>query len=161
MVSAHTCRNCGHYHLTDEIGVGDNVCKTDTSCMCHNFEPNLPDFPVLNDIDRYMSQFKDMTEKMQWVLLNLKFFRNYNNTEVIFAWWKYINHYDAFRQVLTPDLYFKLDLPESITRTKRLWVEHDKDKYGEFIPTVTEQKIFKQYAIEEYIIEFKSPSRWS
>ena len=155
MVSSHACKNCHHYHLTDEIGISDNVCKTDVGCTCYNFEPDLPDFPQLNEIDRYMQQFDDINGKMKWVLENLKFFRNYNNTEVIFAWWKYINHYDAFRMVLTADLYFKLDLPESITRTKRIWVEKDMDKYGPFVPSVTEQKVYKQYAIEQYLWEFK------
>lgn len=98
---------------------------------------------------------------MKWVLTNLRFFRNYNNTELVFAWWKYVNHYDAFRMVLTRDQYFKLDLPESITRARREWVEHDKDKYGKFDPKAEEQTLLKQYAIEEAVVEFKSPNRWT
>lgn len=121
------------------------------TCACFKYEA-----PYTNpDVDRYLGEIEKFVDKMQWVLLNLKYFRNYNNKELVFAWWRDVNHCDLSKIVVTRDVYFKLDLPESIVRAKREWVELDKAKYGPFDPTVEEQKKYKQMAFEEYFVMVK------
>lgn len=140
------CYGCDHDETAHDKE--KNVCMGDITCPCWKFEG----YPTASEIDRYMAQIELQVDKMKWVLENLKYFRNYNNKELVIAWWRDINHIDLTKTLLTRDLFFKLDEPESITRAHRKCVEMDRQKYGEFEPTLTEQKSFKQFAIEEFMV---------
>jgi len=141
------CTICGGKEEDHKQG----VCVCTITCTCWKFEA-----PYTNpDVDRYLFQIEKFVDKMQWVLLNLKYFRNYNNQELLFAWWSTINHIDLTKHSLGKDDYFKLDSAESITRARRYWVELDKEKYGKFEPSVEEQQKYKQTAFEEFFVMVK------
>lgn len=141
------CTACGGREEDHKEG----VCVCTITCSCWKFEP-----PYTNpDVDRYLENIEKFVDKMQWVLLNLKYFRNYNNKELVFAWWRDINHVDVSKMTVSGELYFKLDEPETITRGKRYWVQQDKEKYGPFEPTVEEQKKYRQFAMEEFFVMSK------
>ena len=143
---------CGHegsQHAWDD----PQVCSI-IGCKCIKFEEASIYSPVVSRIDEYMKDFEKIIDKMNWVLEHWKFFRNYSNKELVFAWFQYVNQWDT-RMPLTKEQYKKLDEPESITRSRRYWVEKDPNKYGPFIPNIEEEKIFKQYAITQFIIEHK------
>lgn len=146
------CRKCNHPHISDEQNISNVCTSTNPMCMCSDFHPHLELFPKLSQIDMYMAQFEKMIDKMQWVLLNVQFFRNYNNKDIVFAWWQYVNHWNPKWQPLTMEVYKRLDQPESITRARRYWKQRDFDKYGPLSKEVAEQQSFKQFAIEEFLV---------
>ena len=146
------CRTCGH---------GDNehsfeepcVCKL-LSCYCVKFIQATAETPVFSEIDKYMEEFETIYDKMQWVLTNWKWFRNYTNKDLVIAWWKFVNGWDSKKQLLFDYIYKNLDEPESITRSRRKWVEKNPDLYGPYLPSnLQEHHILKQYAISEFMVE--------
>lgn len=141
--------SCGADHTHDDVY--PCVCKV-ASCSCLGYvEAGL----APSDIDKYFKGFETIIDKMQWILLNVKFFRNFNNQEIIFAWWQYVNGWNPRLGVLTNDIYYKLDNAESITRAFRYWKEQDFDKYGPTTLSLLEQQSFRQLAIEEFVIANK------
>ena len=108
----------------------------------------------MSNIDKYMLEFEKIRDRMRWVLEHWKWFRNYTNKDLVFGWWEFVNHWNR-KTSLTDELYKKLDEPESITRARTWLVEHNPKLYEPFIPSYEEQKIFKQYAIEEWIVANK------
>jgi len=144
-----TCSHDGSKHSWEE----PTVCSI-IGCKCIKFELASIYSPVVSRIDEYMKDFEKIIDKMKWVLQHWKWFRNYNNKSLVFEWWEYVNHWNR-KTSLTDEMLKKLDEPETITRAKRYWVEKDHEKYGPFIPSVEEEKIFKQYSIEQFIVEHK------
>jgi hypothetical protein len=145
------CR-CGHedeFHAFDE----PTVCK-DVNCKCVKYISATVEMPVISEIDKYMDQFQTMHDKMKWVLENWKWFRNYTNKDLIFAWYRFINNWNPKKSILTDEIFKRLDDPETIRRSKQKVVESDYNKYGPYLPsTIQEHKILKQYAIEQWIVE--------
>jgi hypothetical protein len=89
---------------------------------------------------------------MQWVLQNWKWFRNYGNTELVFGWWKFVNGFNIYNEVLSTEKRKIIDAPEGITRTRRLLVEKNPNEFGPFDPTLAEEKAYKQMGIFEWVI---------
>lgn len=159
------CANCGdpqsnHSTFWDDAHTTQLTCCTgkEYACKCTKFVAINPELPrYLQDIDSYMAKFEHIAERMKWVLENLKWFRNYSDKFVPFAWWYHINHWDCWHEPLTPTIFSKLDAADAITRARRIWREYDRkhntNMYLEFEPTITEQKQFKQLAIEEFVTQ--------
>lgn len=143
---------CGHSG-DDHAWSDPQVCNK-LNCRCIQFIPASPDSPVILDYLKYMEKMETIVEKMNWVLTNLRFFRNLNNKEIVFAWWQYVDGWDR-RKPLTNELYHKLTEPESITRARRKLVEQNKAQYGRFKPSAEEERILKQIALEEYFVTSK------
>ena len=101
-----------------------------------------------------MLEFEKIRDRMRWVLEHWKWFRNYTNKDLVFGWWEYVNHWNK-HTTLSDEQYKKLDEPESITRARRWLVEHNPELYAPFMPNYEEQKIFKQYAITEWVVANK------
>jgi hypothetical protein len=161
MIQENTCAICFHKkqnHSFFNSDTGQQIsCCLEFRCRCTGYEPLDDTIPqYLRDIDRYMAQFDHIKYKMQWVLIHIKYFRNFTDKYLPFAWWYYINHYNPWHQTLTKEIYQKLDSADSITRARRLWYqwdrEHGTNNYLPFKMTVSEQKAYKQMAIEEYIV---------
>jgi hypothetical protein len=106
---------------------------------------------------------KKLVDKMQWVLLNLKFFRNYSDKYLPLAWWYYVNHWDLWHQPLTPSIYQTLDDASDLTRTRRVWRETDRKNltnlYLPFEPTMEEEHQYRQYQMHEFFISRKADWR--
>ncbi len=103
-------------------------------------------------MDKYVAEMKKMKDKMGWVLDNWKWFRNYGNTELVLGWWKFVNGFNIYNEVLSIDKRRAIDPPESITRARRLLVEKDFLRYGTFNPSLAEEKAYKQMGIFEWVI---------
>ena len=143
---------CGHYeHAPTE----PRVCMV-IACKCFEFRVENPYSHFLSQVDVYLAKFTKQEEVMEWVLINLPFFRNYNNFELVINYWKYILHYDMENQFLTP-AYKKLleakGQPETITRTRRGLVELNEE-YAP-MPQAQEQKVLKQFGIMEWAVNRK------
>lgn len=92
-----------------------------------------------------------MIDRMKWILTNLRFFRNLDNKNIVFAYWQYVDGWNR-KTYMTDEQFKKLAEPESITRARRKWVEKDPEKYGRFDPTAEEQRIIKQFSLTEYFV---------
>jgi len=146
-----TC-TCGH-DGSKHAWIEPTVCK-EIHCNCIKFVQVTEYTPLISNIDKYMIEFEKIRDRMRWVLEHWKWFRNYNNKDLVFGWWEYVNHWNK-HTALPDEQYKKLDEPESITRARRWLVEHNPELYAPFIPNYEEQKIFKQYAITEWVVANK------
>ncbi len=125
---------CGH---EDHAYTVPTVCK-DLNCNCENYLEATPDNPVPAKWKDYVDEMKTLQEKIAWLLENVKFLRNYDNTKFI----------DWFRKTVLNKS------PESIIRAKRKLVETDYAKYGPFeAPELEMQKQLKQVGIEEWLVQ--------
>lgn len=138
------CGHSGDEHEWSEPQVCKNI-----DCHCTQFIPASPQSPVILDYMKYMERMETIIDKMQWMLANLRFFRNLSNKHIVFAWWQYVDGWDR-RKPLTDELYTKLTEAESITRSRRYWVEQNPELYGRFIATAEEERVLKQIALTEY-----------
>jgi len=125
------------------------------SCRCVNFISAKVQQPVISYIDTTKQQFKTIKDKMRWILENFKWFRNYTNKDLVIAWWHFVNQVDLRKHILSKENYYKLDEPETVTRSRRLLVELNPELYGPFLGTYEEHKLMRQYGIEEFITEHK------
>ena len=141
---------CGHVnHAPTE----PRVCIEEVYCQCPRYRPSDNYSPFLSDIDKYMKEFDEWEDKMRWVLNNLKFFRNYSNTELVIAWWQYIwPRWNPFEEFLTEQTFKAICAeakPEAITRARRLMVEPETENFQQFEPDKVEKKILKEYDIRK------------
>jgi hypothetical protein len=128
-----TC-TCGH---DDHAWTDPTVCS-DLNCKCENFTEATPENPVPVLWKRYVDEMGTLQEKIGWLLENVIFLRNYNNTGFI----------DWFRKSVDNKS------PESIIRAKRKLVELDYGKYGPFdAPELEMQKQLKQVGIKEWLVQ--------
>ena len=124
---------CGHF---DHALTDPSVCKN-LDCNCEKFIEATPENPVPAKWKDYVDEFKSTTAKIQWLLENVKFLRNYPNKLFV----------DWFREKV-----YNAD-PETIRRTKQKLVEHHPEKYGPFdAPELEMQKQLKQVGIEEWLV---------
>ncbi len=125
---------CGH---DDHAYTEPTVCK-DLSCNCEKFVEATPENPVPVNWKDYVDEMDTLQKKIAWLLDNVKFLRNYNNTGFI----------DWFRKTVDNRS------PESIIRAKRKIVEENHAKYGPFdAPELEMQKQLKQLGIEEWLVQ--------
>jgi len=138
---------CGHReHAWDE----PTVCKS-MGCHCIHFEAATADRPAQSQIDRYIASFETVSDRIKWLLENIKYLRNLNNLGFVISYWELVCGIK-----FTDEQKRKMIDPEVIRRSKQKLVEHNQEKYGEFSPSFQEQKILKQYAMEEFILEIKN-----
>lgn len=124
---------CGH---DDHAYTVPTVCK-DLSCNCENYLEATPDNPVDPLWKDYLAEMTTLQDKIAWLLTNIKYLRNYNNTLFI----------DWYRKAVDNRS------PESIIRAKRKLVELNFEKYGTFdAPELEMQKQLKQLGIEEWVV---------
>lgn len=125
---------CGH---EDHAFSEPTVCK-DLMCNCENFVEATPFNPVDPKWKDYVDEMKTLQDKIAWLLDNVIFLRNYNNTGFI----------DWFRKTVSNKS------PESIIRAKRKLVEQDYGRYGPFeAPELEMQKQLKQVGIKEWLVQ--------
>lgn len=160
---------CGHEKDThtffkSDTGIDLCACLGDQIfCKCTKYQ--IKDYydDMIQNIDRYIIPMKKMVDKMQWVLLNLKFFRNYSDKYLPYAWKYYINHWDMWHEPLTPSIYQKLDDDQDICRARRVWREYDRkhltNLYLPFEPTIEEEHQYRQYQMHEFFISQKNDWR--
>jgi len=141
------CGHAGHEHAWND----PTVCG-DLDCRCVAFISATEEMPVITPMDKYIAEMTKIKDKMQWVLQNWKWFRNYGNTELVFGWWKFVNGFNIYNEVLSTEKRKIIDAPEGITRTRRLLVEKNPDEFGPFDPTLAEEKAYKQMGIFEWVI---------
>lgn len=150
---------CGH---TDHAPNEPRVCMV-LKCNCSKFREDNPFQTYLLKVDYYLAEMIDWEEKMSWVLTNLKFFRNYNNFEIVLAWWKYICHYDPETEFMSDGIKKHLQKngqPESITRAFRKLKEKCRSIHSDFNPciycpfepTIEEYQKYKQAGIMEWSV---------
>jgi len=125
---------CGHEkHAFSE----PTVCS-DLNCNCENYTEATPENPVPAKWKNYVDEMKTLQDKIAWLLDNVIFLRNYNNTGFI----------DWFRKTVQDNS------PESIIRAKRKLVETDYGRYGPFeAPELEMQKQLKQVGIKEWLVQ--------
>ena len=124
---------CGHEVHAYTV---PTVCK-DLDCNCENYLEATPDNPVDPKWKCYVDEFTTTTAKIQWLLQNVKFLRNYPNK--LFVDWFRVKVYNSD--------------PETIRRTKQKLVENFPGKYGPFeAPELEMQKQLKQVGIEEWLV---------
>ncbi len=155
------CSHPGNMHFS----TGERCCMV-TECNC--FKYRRFDKDLVTDIDKAMIYFheqKDWNSRVSWIFENLKWFRNYNNTDLVLAWWIFILKYNPFEEFMTPQVYKTISYygkPESITRAARKLREdckknlHPNCKYCEFDPDLVEAKIEKEYGIYQFFHDNKS-----
>jgi hypothetical protein len=143
-----TCGHGGDKHTWNE---SPQVCVGELSCKCRGFELATPDRPAISQIDKYIQSFETISDRVKWLLENIKYLRNLNNLGFVISYWEL-----ACGIKFTEEQKRKMVDPEVIRRSKQKLVEHNPEKYGEFSPTVQEQKIIKQYSMEQWIIEAKT-----
>lgn len=141
------CGHDGNNHAWSD----PTVCK-DMNCNCVGFIAATVNNPVNTPMDKYVADMKQMKDRMRWVLQNWKWFRNYDNTELVLAWWKFVNNFNIYNEVLSIQKRHGIDAPESITRARRLLVEQNKEEYGPFRASLIEEKAYKQMGIFEFVI---------
>ena len=156
---------CGHPRSQHTFFKSDNnielcACLGDQIfCKCSKYQIRDYYDDMLAHIDRYLQPMSKLVYKMQWVLLNLKFFRNYPDKYLPMAWWYYINHWDLWHEPLTPSIYQKLDDANDITRARRRWRNYDRkhltNLYLPFEPTIEEEHQYRQYQMHEYFAMVK------
>lgn len=163
MLVENTCANCyhgktAHSFFKDDSGQHNLSCCLEFGCRCSCYEALDDAIPqYIRDIDRYIAQFEFMKDKMQWVLLNIKYFRNFSDKYVGYMWNYIVHRYNPWTTLLTKELYEKLDSHDAVTRARREWYEWDR-KHGDqnnpiYLPfnmTTREQKVYKQIGIEQY-----------
>lgn len=137
---------CGHReHAWEE----PTVCKT-LGCKCEHFDAATADKPAQSQIDKYIASFETVSDRISWLLENIKYLRNLNNLGFVISYWELVCGIK-----FTEDQKRRMIDPEVIRRSKQKLVEKNPEKYGEFSPTVQEQKIIKQFSIEEWIVNSK------
>jgi len=98
-----------------------------------------------------------LIDKMKYVLDNIKYFRNLSDKALAFQWW---NHIEEWRWIngesLNAEKLNHITEAGLITRARRALKEQNFEKYGPFIPNVEEEKILKQWQLEEFFVERKS-----
>ena len=142
------CR-CGH---TEHSWEEPTVCK-DVNCKCIKYEPATDKYPTYTEIERYKDQFDQVSDRVKFLLKNIKYLRNLKNLGFVVAYWELMCGLK-----FTEEQKKKMIDPEVIRRIKQKMVEKDPELYGNFSPTFEEQKEIKQYAITEWIVE--SNGRW-
>ena len=124
---------CGHdKHAFTE----PTVCST-LSCKCEKYVEATPENPVPPDWQGTLDEMDTVYNKIAWLLENIKFLRNYDNT--LFVDWFRKNVHDA--------------KVETIARTKRKLVENNYARYGPFDASELEmKKQLHQLGIEEWVV---------
>lgn len=124
---------CGH---EDHAYTVPTVCK-DLNCNCENYLEATPENPVDPKWQSIVDEFNATKEKIVWLLDNIKFLRNYPNTQFVDWYQSKIEH----------------GKPETILRTKRKLVEDNYNKYGPFdAPELEMQKQLAQVGIKEWLV---------
>ena len=111
------------------------VCSS-LDCKCEHYIEAAPDNPIDPKWNSYINEMKTIEDKIGWLLANIKYLRNYNNTEFI----------DWYRN--------KVDdkSPESIIRAKRKLVENKPEEFGPFdAPGLVQEQLLKQDGIMEWV----------
>lgn len=145
---------CGH---TDHASTEPRVCMN-WDCHCIQFRASNPYSHLLSTVDIYLEKMTTAEQRMEWVLTNLPFFRNYNNFDLVINYWKYILHYDMETEFLVPQMrkvIESLGQPETITRTRRGLVELHPELFAPLDSKVADEKGFKQFGIMEWAIARK------
>ncbi len=132
-----TCANCGHSGEDHVFGVV-TVCNAKIDCNCIEFLECINFNELPKDYQAYMRGFEKCTEKVRWVLDNVKFTRNMKNKWFI----------EWYRKYIEPDRDH-----ETISRMRRKLVEIDSTSYGPFEPSLIEQKVIKQYSMMEFVTQ--------
>lgn len=125
---------CGH---DDHAWSEPTVCS-DLYCKCEKYVEATPENPVDPKWEQYVLEMNSVKGKVQWLLDNIKFLRNYPNK--LFVDWFRTKVYDAD--------------PETVRRTKQKLVEDAPGRYGPFEASELEmQKQLKQVGIEEWLTQ--------
>ena len=146
-----TCNHAEYNHADNE----PKVCK-EWNCKCERFISNDDYGLLIEKHSKYARQMEKIIDKVGYVLENIKYFRNLNDKDLAFQWW---NHIEEWRWVngerLTNEKYMNLTEAGAITRARRALKEQNFEKYGPFIASIEEEKILKQWQLEEFFVERK------
>lgn len=125
------------------------VCKVREPeiCNCMEYEE---DNLIPSDYQKQLAYYNTVKDKIKWILVNLKFSRNFTNKYFVFFYWQIAQDFNPGKK-LDMEIIRKLVDPEVIRRAKQLLVAENSELYGGFNPTIEEAKTFKQYLIEEFV----------
>jgi len=166
---------CGHEgdrHLSQ----GNRTCLT-AGCDCVKYDQYSPKFTTKKDFTEqalvYFEKQKTMLENVRWVFENLKFFRNYSNDELGWAWGKFVLGFDPFNQFMTDDILKKIKqygTHSTVEREARRLREECKKthtdctakshencthdcNYCPYDPSLIDHKLIKEYGMHSFFSE--------
>ena len=146
-----TCRHSEENHADNE----PKVCK-ENDCKCEHFIAENDYNLQIEKHSKYAKQMEKTIDQMAYVLDNIKYFRNLTDKQLAFQWW---NHIEEWRwmndEPLTISKFENLTEAGLLTRARRALKEQNKDRYGPFIPSIEDEKILKQWQLEEFFVERK------
>ena len=145
------CQTCGH--IGEAHNWSDGVCK-EAGCYCMKFvEANGFD-SIYNSMKPYLSSMTEVTDKIMYLLQNVKYLRNVSNKDFVLMYWMLVDGMED-RQVLElvkqlSKYKDKLTDSESIRRSRQKLVHDFPDLFGSFDPRFIDEKSYKMAAIEEW-----------
>lgn len=146
--------NCRHPH--DMHADNDpKVCK-EYSCNCEGYIAESDYNLVIERVAKYAREMEKLIDQMAYVLDNIKFMRNLSDKQLAFSWYEHIEEWRWTKgEPLTIKKFEHLTEAGLLTRARRALKEQNFDRYGPFIPNVEDEKILKQYQLEEFFVERK------
>lgn len=151
----HLC-NCGHAgeeHAANE----PRVCKK-IDCPCYKFQVSNEYADMLSKIDIFVAEFKKWDQRVAWLCKNMPFLLGFNNTQIIFWYWKYVYpKWDPETEFMSLEIKKAIEggaKPEAISRAFRLYKEHNPDEVEKF-KNLREWQRYNEEGYREGAIEKK------
>ena len=139
--------NCGH----DDHDWETKVCLV-KGCYCIEFIQAIESNPVIHDHSKYISQMETVSDKIRYILTNIKYSRNFPNKQFVFFYWQICNTM-IINKPITHGIIYSLEDPEVIRRSKQKLVNNNKELYGKFELTAIEEAEAKQTGIMMWAIQ--------
>jgi hypothetical protein len=139
---------CGH----DKHDWETHVCL-DSSCFCIEFRLALGDGSIILDHVKYIRQIEKVSEKVKYILTNIKYSRNFPHKQFVFFYWRMADTLILNKSVMTESLMNSLEDPENITRSRQKLARDFPELYGPFDLTLIEERELKQTAMTMWAIQ--------
>jgi len=139
--------NCGH----DDHDWETKVCMA-KGCYCIEFIQATESNPVIFNHSKYITQMEKASDKVRYILTNIKYSRNFSNKQFVFFYWQMANIL-IINKPLTHSMIQGLEDPEVIRRAKQKLVMNNPELYGKFELTAMEEAESKQTGIELWCIQ--------
>lgn len=138
-----TC-TCGDHKHDWETG----VCNF-PGCWCMQYEELKDNQSVIPRHQKYLEQLEKVEDRVKYILENIPETRNMKNKDFVFLYW----HLVSKLNIISNEVIFGLDDPESIRRCRQLLVQHDVNKYGPTDDLYKSEKNLKESATYQFVLE--------
>lgn len=135
---------CGHLNHDWET----QVC-TFPGCWCMEYEELKDNQTVIPRHQKYLEQLEKVEDRVKYILENIPETRNMKNKDFVFLYW----HLVSKLNIISNEIIFGLDDPESIRRSRQALVQHNPEKYGPTDQEHIDEKNLKESATYSYVLE--------